>query len=201
MQSEASRKKKAAPLVFSKDMKGNFVWNLRSATEEDAKAACDLGGEVAVYMENLVSSIFAANHRCSVVCEASVKGTKEGEGFKGVVLGCAMADISVSLRDPSAGMDGTFVKRAELLAVSVSKDLPDPEDTKRKLVLGCLSKLKKAGVLSVTRSLASEDGDQVTFYEGVGFSSSSRGTNPKGTSLTLHADLTSLNPDPMKKIM
>jgi hypothetical protein len=200
MQSDASRKKKAAALVFSKDMKGNFVWTLRSANEADAKPACDLGGEVAVYMEDLVSSIFAANHRCSVVCEASVKGTKEGEGFKGVVLGCAMADISISLQDPSTGLSGPFVKRAELLAVSVSKELPDPEDTKRKLVLGCLSKLKKAGVLSVTRSLAPDDVDQVAFYEGVGFSGPGKGAS-KGTAVTLRVDLTSLNPDPMKKMM
>jgi ribosomal protein S18 acetylase RimI-like enzyme len=200
MLAEATKKKRAAPLVFSTDMKGKYVWTLRSATEADAKPACDLEGQTAIYTEGLVASIFGSDHRCSVVCEASVKGTKEGEGFKGVVLGSVLADIVLSLRDRSGPLDGPLDKHAEIFAVDVSSELPDPADTKRKMVLGCMSKLKKAGVLDVERSVAVDDKEEVQFYEGIGFQGAAKGA-AKGAVVTFTADLTGLNPDPMKKMV
>jgi hypothetical protein len=132
-----------------------------------------------------------------------VKGAKEGEGFRGVVLGAVVVDVTLSVKDKTVSLEDlekNLVKRAEILAVDVSKELPDVADTRKKLVLGCMKKLKEAGVISVTYTVADRDEDVQLFLD-AGLKDANPGSGGKSAHPTLIADLISLNPDPMKKMM
>lgn len=134
MRADSGKGKKAPPLQFAMDMKGKPVWSLRSGTAADVKPLCDLGGEVA----RLGAEVLEGMIEDCVVCEASVKGTKAGDGFKGKVLGGVVSDVTMSVRDPKVGFESGLVKRAEIMAVETSPALGEAaEDVKRTLVRRC----------------------------------------------------------------
>lgn len=142
-------KKKKAPIVFSKDMKGNIVWTLRSATAEDTNAIFPLVEKVLT--RDLVDN-FVSTSPCCVVCEASVKGTKEGEGFAPKIMGVVLVDVNNHFNDES----NPNAKHGYLVTVFVDNDMPD-EDAPKKMVLGSLKKMKDYGVVKVIHSNDHQD--------------------------------------------
>lgn len=199
--------KKSAKLTFAKDMKGNPVWTLRSAAAQDVEAAIDFSnegtGEVARLTEQIIRDIFVEG-QSSVVCEASVKGPKEGDSYKGVVLGCVVADVLLRLRNPEEGIESPMMKFADLLSVEVSDSMPDPDDVRKKLVLGALKQLKGNGCSEASRVIPVARDDEVKFFQDLGFKidddpdSVVRGS--KAELVHLKADLVNMNPDPQKKM-
>lgn len=185
---KAQAKKKAAP-VFALDMKGNFVWTMRSATPEDQDGVVACIGSSSI--PDFMVSSFLEDSPCCIVCEVSVKGTKEGEGYKTKIMGAAIVDVIVEVKDKSIGFDSGLVKKADILQVVVSPDIPDTEDVRKKLLLGAMKKLKQYGVVSVTHS-APDDTNYTDLLKKCNFSLKDG---------TFSANLVTSNPDPQKKLM
>lgn len=192
--SKGGKKKSAPPLVFAVDMKGNFVWDLRGATAEDASAVSALIGPK--FPHAIVSS-FIGDSDCCVVCEASVKGTKKGEGYSGRVMGAVLVDVSTEVKDKEEGFKSGLVKKAELLAVVVDSALPSVEDVRKKLLLGAMKKLKTGGVVSISTNLASSEDEKISLLKQCFF----KGSTTEGNRVSLKCNLVAENPDPQKKVM
>lgn len=134
MRAGSGKGKKAPPLEFAVDMKGKPVWALRSGVAADTQSLCKLGGEVGLLGQQFVECMI---EDC-VVCEASVKGSKAGEGYKGVVLGGVVSDVTMTVRDPDVGFESGLMKRAEILAVETSSALGENADAIKKTLVGIL---------------------------------------------------------------
>lgn len=184
------KKKKVAPLQFALDQKGRPVWSLRRAQAEDVPALIELGGEVARLGPAVLTSI-CEDHGC-LCCEASVKGTKAGSGYEGRILGGAVADVTMGVRDPKVGFESGLVKRAEILGVEVSALMEGRNDVKRTLTVGLMKSLKAAGVILVTKDAAE---DEVADFKDMGFKITQQGKRTQ-----MSAALATINPDPKKRI-
>jgi hypothetical protein len=206
MRANDSKPRKVAPLVFASEASGAPVWALRTATAADAPVIAALGIEPSRLGEAVLASLFDGQGG-SVVCEASVKGTKEGQGFSGLLLGCAAVDVSSAVRDPAVGFSSGLVRRAEVLAVGVDDRMPSPDNVKRTMILGSMKKLKAAGVVQVRHAVSHDARNadaEIAMYKELGFvvaaesSQEARGSKAKHTVLT--AALGQLTPDPRKKV-
>jgi hypothetical protein len=202
MRAEASGKK-AAALQFARDQKGKAVWAMRLGRAEDVDALVALGGDVGRMGKVVLASLVDGGDGACVVCEASVKGGKQGDGYSGRVLGAVLADVTVAVRDPAAGFESGLVKRAELLACTVAKGMENPEEVRKTLLLGSLKKLKGAEVATATKSVADGDEAELKLFKELGFKTVqqsapvSKGSKSKCTILS--ALLATINPDPRKR--
>lgn len=183
--------KKVAPIVFATDIKGNFVWTLRTADVGDVSAISELTGP-ALPVAMLQS--FVEDSPCCMVCEASVKGTKEGEGYGGRVMGAAVVDVRSEVRDKSVGFSSGLVQKGEVVWIGVSDQLPEAGVTK-KLALGCLKKMKANGAVEAMATVP-VDSPRVDEYTGYGF----REVERSGGRVKLTCNLVATDPDPQKKM-
>lgn len=186
MEEATKKKKKATKLTFAVDIKGNFVWNLRSATVEDVSA-------ISALIPQLPSSIVESlveDSPCCVVCEASVKGAKEGEGYSGRILGAALVDVSLYLKNESV------TKTADFITVVADSVLPDVEAVKKKLVLGSLKKCKENSVAEVSSEVSADNVERVELLENCLFKIKTKDASGVRLSCRLAAE----NPDPQKKM-
>lgn len=186
------KEKKRATPTFATDIKGNIVWTLRSGTKDDLDEIQNLIDDA--LPRDLTESILS-DSTCCTVCEASVKGTKEGQGFYSTIMGVVLVDLSTAFRDVEKGMDSGLVKHGHLVTVSVNPEFPDQE-TDKKLLLGSMKKMKTNGVIDVTHFTT--DPHRTELLEGCGFKPLGRDEldTPK-----FACDLTLVNPDPKKKVM
>lgn len=197
--------KKATPLTFALDMKGKAVWTLRAGTPDDVADIAALGGDIGRIGETMLGAMVSgdADGSC-VVCEASVKGSKAGEGYVNKLLGATVSDIAASVRDPEVGFDSGLVKRADMLACEVSRAMQDPEEVRKTLLLGTLKMLKTAGVSTATKGLADGDDESLKLYKAIGFKTTQQGVpvtkGSKSKQTVLSASLATINPDPKKRI-
>lgn len=190
---EGSKKKKVAPVVFATDIKGKPVWKLRSAAKEDTEAAASL---VTRLPSEMVGRFVLDSAGNSLVCDGTIKGTKEGEGYKSRIFGVALVDLENEMRDASAGPDAGFVEAAELITVKVHSDMPDADMVKQQLTLGAMKKLKTKGVVRMRASVPRTDQAYIDELKSYGFS----GGKTEEDNLILTANLGALNPDPQRKI-
>lgn len=184
-------KKRAAP-TFATDIKGNIVWSLRSGTIDDLDGVQELIQDA--LPRELTESILS-DSSCCTVCETSVKGTKEGEGFHAVVMGVVLVDLSTAYRDIEKGMDGGVIKHGHLLTIAVNPDFPDNE-TDVKMLLGSLKKMKEDGVVDVVHYTS--DQNRIGLLEQCYFKS--KGSDEFDTPKFV-CDLVMSNPEPKKKMM
>lgn len=191
---KSGKRKAAPPPIFAVDMKGNFVWTLRGAQADDAAAVAALVGKK--FPPAVVAS-FIDDSECCVICEASVKGAKKGEGYSGRVLGAVLVDIATEVRDKEVGFSSGLVKKGELLAVVVDPVLPSMEDVRKKLVLGAMKKLKDLGAVAVSITVPSSEDDKISMLKQCFF----KGSTPDGNRVTLKCNLVAENPDPQKKLL
>lgn len=187
--------KKRAPIVFAKDLKGNFVWTLRGATADDVDAITALFKQI--YTRELVATFVEYSVGCLTVCEASVKGTKEGEGYSGRVMGAVMLDVSTVLKNIDKGLEGGTKLTAELFATAVHPELPDRENIRTKLVLGSLKKLKQAGVVTASIDIAEKNEAAIEFFADCLFKRKGK----EDGRVYMQCDLPRENPEPQKKVM
>lgn len=182
-------KKKKAPVVFSTDMKGKIVWTLRSATPTDSDAIFPLVEHV--LPRDLVDD-FLQTSDCCTVCEATIKGTKEGEGFLPKIMGVVLADIN----SYPTNEEGTeFSKHALLVTIQVDKEFPE-EDVAQKMLLGSLKKMKEAKVANVSHS--NDHQDRIDILTECLFKQD--GKDDLGLPLFV-CNLGFENPDPKKKML
>ncbi|PXF41538.1 hypothetical protein BWQ96_08741 [Gracilariopsis chorda] len=180
-------KKKSAPL-FARDIKGNFVWNLRSAAPQDIAGISNVIGPG--LPDSIVASL-VEDSTCCVVCDTSIKGRKESEGYRNVVMGAALVDVAIVLRESN------IVKQADFITVAAHPDLPDGDMVRRKLVLGCLKKMKEEGVSEVTSVVAEENESRLQLLKSCLFKEKSRSEGR----VNLVCNLGMENPDPEKKLL
>lgn len=190
--SKKEKGKKRATPTFATDIKGNIVWNLRSATMEDVDQIYSLVEEV--LSRDLVES-FVSESPCCVVCEASVKGTKQGEGYFPVVMGIALVDITLHVKDKENPLKSDLTKHGDLVTIAVDSEFPDTEAPK-KLLLGSLKKMKDYGVIEVTHQ--NDNVKRVELVKQCLFKE--HGTSEFDIPLFI-CNLAFENPDPMKKLM
>lgn len=190
---DAPRKdgKKRAPPTFATDIKGNVVWTLRSATVDDAESVSNVLEHK--LPNDLVESLLEDSD-CCIICETSVKGRKEGDGFSSVVMGAVLVDITIGVRDIEQGFEGGLVKSAHLVTLGINPDLPD-ESALQKMLLGSLKKMKSSGVVKVTHS--TDNTSRTELLQDSHFKSSGI---DKLEIPSLTCDLIIENPDPMKKL-
>lgn len=186
--------KKKAPVKFATDLKGNFVWTLRTATEEDIDAVGHLFATT--YPRALVES-FIMDSGCCTVCEPSIKGTKEGEGYKSKIMGAALVDVERKVKDLDAGMDGGLMEFASVMGTMVDEDVPDAEVVRKKLLLGAMKKLKLKGVPRITAYVVSPEQKTIDFLKECLFKK--RGEDTSAADMI--CDLIATDPDPEKKMM
>lgn len=204
MRAEGSSKK-AAPLTFALDMKGNAVWSLRAGTAGDVPALVALGGDVGRIGAALLGAMVSgeADGSC-VVCEASVKGTKAGDGYVGSILGAVISDVTASVRDPEIGFESGLVKRADLLACEISRTMQNPKEVRKTLLLGTLKMLKGAGVAKASKNIGDGDDELLKLYKEIGFKVEQQGVpvskGSKAKRTVLGVSLATINPDPKKRI-
>lgn len=190
----SGKKKGPAAPVFATDMKGNFVWTLRGATSEDVMPVSALLGDK---MPSSMIAAFIEDSGCCVVCEVSVKGTKEGEGYSSRIMGAALVDVSVEVRDKTEGFSSGLVKKADLLGVVVDPVLPSGVEVRKKLLLGAMKKLKEKGAIEITTSISSNEEDKIALLKGCLFKAEGTGASR----VTLRCKLGAENPDPQKKML
>eukprot|EP00177_Eucheuma_denticulatum_P003212 GFKZ01005800.1.p1 GENE.GFKZ01005800.1~~GFKZ01005800.1.p1 ORF type:complete len:283 (+),score=50.89 GFKZ01005800.1:121-849(+) len=186
--------KKKAPTVFSKDLKGNIVWVMRSAQEEDVDALTGLFKNL--YPRDLVESLVNDSPVCTV-CEASVKGSKEGEGYKDRLFGAVLADVQTMLKDVDAGIEAGTTKLAEILCTAVDMEMPDREDVRQKLILGAMKKMKDDGVSEVIIWLDPEYDAMMELYRRCLF----KQYDKEDGKICMKSNLALANPDPQKKML
>lgn len=187
--------KKKAPVVFAKDIKGNFVWTLRSAKEEDVDDLARIfqqGGFTPDLIEDFITT-----SGCSMVCEASIKGTKEGEGYLSKIMGGVLVDVQLMVKDPSVGFESGFIKKAELLCTAVDSVLPDPHDVRKKMILGALKKMKENGIIEVRVSVSNENDKGKEIFGECLFKQKGK----EEDKIWMVCDLQVENPDPLKKVV
>lgn len=186
------KEKKRATPTFATDIKGNIVWTLRSGTPDDLDGIQDVTGEV--LPRDLTESILS-DSSCCTVCETSIKGTKEGQGFHSAIMGVVLVDLSIAYRDVKQGRESGLVKHGNLVTIAVDPEFPDAE-TDRKMLLGSLKKMKDSGVVDVIHFTS--DSKRKALLEECGFKSLGRDEldTPK-----YMCDLVMSNPDPMKKML
>lgn len=184
-------KKRAAP-TFATDIKGNIVWTLRSGTPNDLDQIQDLTNEI--LPRELTESILS-DSSCCTVCETSIKGTKEGQGFHSAIMGVLLVDLAVAYRDVEKGKESGLIKHGNLVTIIVDPEFPDAE-TPKKLLLGSMKKMKADGVVDVIHFTT--DSKRTELLESCGFNSLGREEldTPK-----FICDLVMANPDPMKKML
>lgn len=194
MTDSKTKKKKVAPVMFATDIKGKPVWKLRSAVQEDVDALSTL---IPILPTEIISTFVEDSEGGSLVCEGTIKGTKEGEGYKSRLFGIALVDVDNELLDSAKGAEGGFTEAAELITVKVHPDMPDTDVVKQQLTLGAMKKLKTKGI-SRMRVLARKDDDRyIKELKQLGFS----GSKPVAhDNVMLSANLSMLSPDPQKKI-
>lgn len=203
MAAEKTQKKKKAPKAFALDGKGKPVWQLRVATPDDLDAILSLGGDVGLHGHSIISNLLNNSDCACVVCEANVKGTKEGEGYHGEILGCALSNINLRVKDLQVGFDSGLIKIGEVLAVTVSDALPNADEIERTLMLAALQKMKSMNVVQVTQSTLASDEEEIKWFKSQGFTilqnvePETRGSKTQLTYLMAH--LLAINPDPRKK--
>lgn len=186
--------KKKAPIVFAKDLKGNFVWTLRAATADDVDAVNALLKDI--YTRDLVATFIESSNSC-MVCEASIKGTKEGEGYKSRVMGVALLDVSTFLKDVEKGLEGGTKRTAEIFATAVHPEIPGKEDIRVKLVLGSLKRLKQEGVVLASVDIDEKNQKAIEFFAGCLFKQQGR----ENGRVFMECNLIEENPEPQKKIV
>lgn len=180
--------KKKSALTFALDIKGNFVWTLRSASKDDIPS---IGSMIGPNLPESIISVLVEDSPCCTVCEASVRGGKEADEFGSRVLGAALADVSIELRESGV------VKRADFITVTTDPELPDRDDVSRKMVLGCLKKLKDAGCYEATSDVAADRTERISLLKSCLFKESEN----KDGRVKLVCKLNAENPDPQKKLM
>lgn len=180
--------------MFSKDLKGNIVWVMRSAQEEDVDVLTGLFKNL--YPRDLISSIVNDSPACTV-CEASVKGTKEGEGYKDRLFGGVLADVQTVIKDVDVGIDGGTSKFAEILCTAIDMEMPDREDVRQKLILGAMKKMKDHGVVEVTIWLDPQYDAMMELYRKCLF----KQYDKEDGKICLKCNLVLANPDPQKKMV
>lgn len=185
--------KKKAPVVFAKDMKGNFVWTMRVAGNDDVSAVAALFGDN--YPRSLVESFIQDSASCTI-CEASVKGTKEGEGYSNRVMGAALVDLETRVKNPEVGFESGFMQTAFVRGTFVDPQLPEPEDVKKKLLLGAMKKLKANNAFQIAVDVASSDKEVIELLKGCSFKAKGTG----GSRVEMTCNLIAENPDPEKKM-
>lgn len=181
-----SKEKKKAPPTFAVDIKGNFVWTLRSASLDDTQ---DISRLIPKLPTSIIESL-VGDSACCTVCEASVKGSKEGEGFRGKTMGCALVDVSIQLRGDA------ITRRADFISVEVDSNIPKQDDVRKKLVMGSLKKMKAAGVFEVTSEVAPENSERIDLLKSCLFTV----TENDSSRVKLVCNLAAENPDPQKKM-
>ncbi len=188
------KKKKTAPVVFATDMKGKPVWKMRSAKEEDLEATAPLFLE-SLPME-IIEEYIGKEYSQSLLCEGTVKGTKEGEGFKQRIFGAALVFKGERIRDytdPECEDWDTF---GELISVKVHDDMPDKEAVKKTLTLGAMKKLKTEGGTSMLMLVPPENQAYINELKEMGFEKGEK----KDECIEMVANLSALNPDPQRKV-
>ncbi|CAN8067156.1 unnamed protein product [Agarophyton chilense] len=186
----AGKEKKKSPLTFGRDIKGNVVWSLRSAVRDDIELVGRIVGPV--LPESIITSLVEDSEFCTV-CDVSVKGTKEGEGYRNIVMGCALVDVGIVLRGSN------IVKHADFITVMTHDQMPDDLQVRRKLVLGSLKKMKDAGVSQVTSTVASDNSDRIDLLTSCLFKT--EGASDVEGGVRLVCNLSTENPDPEKKML
>lgn len=184
-------KKRATP-SFATDIKGNIVWTLRSATNDDID---DIFNLVEHLLPRDLVKHMISNSPCCTVCEASVKGTKEGEGYSPAIMGVVLVQISLHAKNLDNIDDDAMTKHGEIITIVVDEDFTESEAAK-KMLLGSLKKMKNYGVIEVTHNTNQPDRTdlvkQCLFKE--------HGTNEFDTP-TFLCNLAFENPEPMKKMI
>lgn len=181
-------------MKFAEDMKGKPVWKLRSATKDDLDTIVALAPHLP---KECVEMFIEDCEGCSVVCEATVKGTKEGEGYLGRVLGAAVVDLSKELKNKNdEDFSGGYQTVAELMTVRVDKVMPDSEDVKQKLAMGCMKKSKARGCTEMRVVVNKDQKEQIDELIGYGFEQRS----VSDINANLVANLLALSPDPQWKM-
>lgn len=192
MQQTKGKAKKKAPPVFSTDIKGNVVWTLRSASIDDIDAVYPLVEHL--LPRDLVESMIGDSN-CCTICESSIKGSKEGEGYRSVIMGVVLVDLNIGARDLAKGLEGGIVKYGELVTLVLDEDFPD-KDALKKMLLGSLKLMKDDGVITVEHCNENPQRQELItncLFKKAGMSSLAF---PKFV-----CKLSAENPDPMKKIM
>lgn len=203
MLAESVQKKKKASKTFALDEKGKPVWKLRTPTPADVEAVLALEGDVGLHGASILTGIFEEEDCSCAICEASVKGGKEGEGYRGEILGCALANINLRVKDIKVGFESGLIKDGEVLAITVSNVLPNADEIKRTLLLAALQKMKTNGVAQVTQSVPSDNEEEIGMFKSLGFKviqnadPQVRGSKSRLTYLS--AQLLAVNADPQKK--
>lgn len=187
--------KKKAPIVFAKDLKGKFVWTLRGATADDVDAITALFKQI--YTRDLVATFVESSLGCLTVCEASVKGIKEGEGYSGRVMGAVLLDVGTFLKNVEMGLEGGTKLMAEFFGTAMHPEVPGREEVRVKLVLGALKKLKEAGAFTASIDINEKNEEAIEFFAGCLFT---RKGNEDGR-VYMQCDLLQENPEPQKKVM
>lgn len=191
-------KKKKAPTVFATDIKGKVVWTLRGASPEDTGSVAEL---VPILPREVVETLVEDSEGCTTVCEASVKGTKEGEGYKSRIFGVALADVRLQAKESDEEVeDPTFVKKGELVTVKVSDVMPEGDSVKEKLTLGCMRKLKSAQCVDVFTTIKKSSTEYRKTLKGYGFVETPN-EDTMDDYIDMTANLGNLNPDPQKRML
>lgn len=178
--------------MFGTDIKGNVAWTLRAATPDDLDAVYPMVEDVLT--RDLVES-FLSMSSCCTICETSLKGTKEGEGFKSVIMGVVLVDLSLGARDVQKGFDAGTAKYGNLVTIFVDSEFPD-QSMAKKMLLGSMKLMKEDSVIEVVH--CNQDPKRVALVKDCLF-------KEDGTSALdfpkFVCNLKFENPDPLKKIM
>lgn len=191
MDAASTKKKKVAPVVFATDLKGKPVWKLRVATAEDLSPTSEL---FEILPEAMISRYLEGG---TVLCEGTIKGAKETEGYKQRIFGAALVSIGDRKKDPKDSASA-WVKYGEVIGVKVHEDMPGSDDVKQQLTLGALKNLKNKGVASVRYVVPEESASYISELREMGFSKAKGKQDSECVELV--ANLGTLNPSPNRKV-
>jgi len=191
MEAASTKKKKVAPVVFATDMKGKPIWKLRVATAEDLSPTSEL---FEILPKDMISSYLEGG---TVLCEGTIKGVKEGEGYKQRIFGAALVAIGDRKKDPKDEESG-WVQYGEMIGVNVHEDMPATDDVKTQLTLGAMKNLKNKGVASMRYMVPEEDSSYISQLSDLGFSKAKG--KKEGECIQLVANLGAINPTPNRKV-
>ena len=191
---QVAKKKKVAPVVFATDMKGKPVWKMRTAKEEDLESTAPLFTD-SLPME-LIEAYIGKENSQSLLCEGTIKGTKEGEGYKQRVFGAALVYKGLRIRDYTEKDSGDWVTYGELIGIRVHNDMPDKEAVKKTLTLGVMKKLKTDGADSFRVFVPEENDEYFKELKGMGFVKGRKSDD----CIEMIANLATLNPEPLRKV-
>lgn len=120
-----------------------------------------------------------------------MKGAKEGDGFSGCIMGCAIVDVGVNLSTEKP------TKWGDVITVAASPELPNIGDVKKKLLLGSLKKMKEEGVSEVSSGIPEDKVDRISLLENCLFQVKERANGM----VSLKCQLSVEDPDPEKKML